>query len=745
MCGIAGYVNLDGRPLLRDVDAPILDAMAAALHHRGPDDTRSMLWQNVGFTFKRLSIVDIGGGAQPLEVAGGQVTAMVNGEIYNHRDIRAGLASRHAFHTRSDCEVIPHLYLERDLDLFAPVNGMFAVALLDRRKRRVLLARDRLGVKPLFYCVADGGRVLVFASELKGLFAHPAVPRLFDWHAALADAASGDHVAPEHPSGFKGIDRVPAASIVDIDLDRRTVETRRYWSLPSHDDVPATRPASHYVDGYRALLEDSVKLRLMSDVGYGLFLSGGIDSAAIAALAARDGAFPTFSIRSASTEASGDAAAASDVAAALCLPNHQLEFDEASLVVEPGQWRSILWACELHALTAEQLFKFRLHAFARRRCPDLKVMLLGQGSDEFNGGYISHVLRRDGPWRPDDWHEVGRRLQGLRAAHAAAAAGVGAGFLDLFGNGTLTPEFAAAAPALERETTWTRYVRHFRRNLDYHLWHEDRTSAAHSIENRVPFVDYRLVEFVARIPEALHPRLFVDKQILRDALVDLLPQRLAARPKGYFFYGKGQAHAFRMMCSIVQRNGGELVEQAIAGSARTGGPLDAKRFRAHAAEVARDPDGAGVTRLLWLVNMGLLADMADRSTPATRGAASLPAPGIGLADRAPRSEREPASHRQDIGHDTVVALVAGVTLTQAEAPVGRRTSPVVRVVAGARSSAIDSPMWGQFLLLVDGKKTFRQIVSAGHLNASRMRKCVRRAFSEGILEVPSPSCAPPVS
>ncbi|HEY5366346.1 MAG TPA: asparagine synthase (glutamine-hydrolyzing), partial [Casimicrobiaceae bacterium] len=489
MCGIAGYINLDGRPLAPDADEPVLAGMGDALHHRGPDDTRVLLWENVGFIFKRLSIVDLEGGAQPLHAADGRISAMVNGEIYNHRAIRADLAHRHSFGTASDCEVIPYLYLERDLDLLAPVNGMFAVALLDRQKRRVLLARDHTGIKPLFYCIADNGRVLVFASELKGLFAHPAVPRVFDWHSALVDPPARDARTVEYTSGFKGIERVPAATVVDIDLHAGRVKSRRYWTLPARDPSPAQAKAkaSDYVDGYRALLADSVTLRLMSDVGYGVFLSGGVDSSVVAAIAARAGPFPTFSIRSQSTQGSGDARGAREVADVLGLPNHQVLFDEATLAVDPDHWRRVLWACELYSLTAEQLFKFNLHAFARRHYPNLKVMLLGQGSDEFNGGYISAVLQREGPWNAGDWKSMGERLRHMHAAHAAATAGVSEGYLDLFASGALARDFAVDAHRVpDADTVWDLYVAHFRKNLDYHLWHEDRTAAWHSIENRVP-------------------------------------------------------------------------------------------------------------------------------------------------------------------------------------------------------------------------------------------------------------------
>ena len=440
MCGIAGYINLDGRPLAGECATPLLTAMGDAIQHRGPDDTRIMLWENVGFIFKRLSIVDVAGGGQPMETDDGSVCAMVNGAIYNHREIRSCLAHRGALRTRSDCEVIPYLYLERGLALFAPVNGMFAVALLDRRKRRVVLGRDRLGVKPLYYCVADSGRVLVFASELKGLFAHPAVPRSFDWRGSFADLHQDTQPRELH-SGFVGIERVPAAGLVDVDLDRGTLAINEYWKLPERDEPSTRRTASSYVDDYRALLEDSVRLRLMADVGYGLFLSGGIDSSMIAAIAARAGPFPTFSVLSRSTAGSGDAEFAHEVAARLRLPNHQVHFDEEDITVTPDDWRRILWHCEMPGLTAEQLFKFGLHAYARQRYPSLKVMLLGQGSDEYDGRLPPVAARSGHRFEP---RPLGfrRSVPPLRSGQACRRCGRRpGGYGDLFQDGTLLAGF----------------------------------------------------------------------------------------------------------------------------------------------------------------------------------------------------------------------------------------------------------------------------------------------------------------
>ena len=735
MCGIAGIACLDGRPL-DDADQAILDAMGRAIAHRGPDDTRSMRWRNVGFVFNRLSIVDVRHGEQPLESSEGRLSVMANGEIYNHRALRADLAQRHRLASGSDCAVLAPLYLERDLDLLRDVNGMFALALLDRERHRLLLARDRMGVKPLFYCIADAGRTLVFASEIKALLAHPAVPRRFDWIAALVGVSSVDTLPRECASGFRGIDRVPAAGIVDVDLRNGGIATRSYWSLPPCTPDAGAAPAQHYVDRYRELLEDSVRLRLPDEVAYGLFLSGGIDSAAIAAIAARHASFPTFTVLSPST--AGDADAADAIARRLALPNHALLFDATSAPVTPDHWREVLWSCELPGATAEQLYKFHLHGHARARYPGLKVMLLGQGSDEFNGGYIAWTLGAQGPWDASHWEAMRRELADVELRAAAAHAGFGGALHELVDRGMLAGDFIRAAAGRPPDAgAWRLYAGRYRANLDYHLWHEDRTAAAHAIENRVPFLDYRLLELVASVPECHHGALFTDKQILRRAVSNLLPAELAQRPKGYFFYGRAQRHTLRMMHRLLRANDGELVEQALAGSARTDGPLDAGRMRSWIAEIGRQPDLAGLTDILHLVNMGVLADLAARGGPVPT---TIP-PRLGQAstiDAWSRTREGAAALARARGterpEDVVVALPRGRAVVDLRVSTSDTlVSGVYVVIDGRLGTRIASPAWAKFLLLVDGRRNVAQILAAAQLNRARTWRLVQSALEDGSL------------
>lgn len=737
MCGIAGYIYLDGRALTREQDERVLTAMGDAIHHRGPDDTQLMIWDNVGFVFKRLSIVDLSTGRQPFDTPDGRICAMINGEIYNHQELRPELKQRYALSTQSDCEVVPYLYLDRGLSLFEPVNGMFAAALLDRQEKRVLLARDRIGIKPLFYCLTDAGKVLVFASELKALFAHPSVPRQFNWSAALARQATCDTRPHELSSYFRGIDRIPAGGILNLDLRRGQFNVHTYWQLPTDRSSEPVRPVSHYIEKYRDLLDKSVRLRLMADVGYGLFLSGGIDSAAIAALAARVTQFPTFSVFSRSTLGNGDAEASFRVARHLNLPNHQVMFDHLEANMTPGDWREILWSCELFDITAEQLFKYHLHGFAKERYPNLKVILLGQGSDEYAGGYMNWMTGREGPWNADNWRDLDSSLRAIEAQWAATDAGLLAGYLDLITQGVLDRSFfcEAAKWPLGRET-WDLYVDYYRQNIDYHLWQEDRTASAHAIENRVPFLDHRLLTFLAKIPVEHHAELFVDKRILRMAVADLLPDDVTERPKGYFFYGKHQHHAFRIMLSVLTANSGELIDQALAGSDSTGGPLHANGLKSLVSRVAQDPTHKDLNRLLFLVNMGLLADMAGHAESPPPFREKLPVYELGAEEFEQIVARSKAQSEADIADDVVVSFPAGAALVEVKQSSAGGLAPWTwHIVNGGRIvQEVTSPAVATFLMHVDGQKSLSQIVADNRLNLSRVRKYLRQALEQNILE-----------
>lgn len=610
MCGIAGIVHLNGRPLDQHIDRKILNDMASAMSHRGPDDESISIWNNVGLAFRRLAINDLDGGTQPFETPDGRISVIANGEIYNHKNLRRDLEMRHTFKSKSDCEVLPYLYLDHGMDMFDSVNGMYAVALLDRQRQHLLLARDRLGEKPLFYCILPESRSLVFASELKSLFSHPGIPRRFDWSTMLTRVQNVDMSLGERPSGFVDIERVPAGTILKVPLSDGNHTIHRYWKIPEQRSVDTSVTHEQCVLEYRSILEESVHLREEADVDCGLFLSGGIDSAAIAALSSRRHSLPTFSIDNISTRADADAAA--NVADHLGMINHRINFESTGTRASADDWRRILWSCEYPDINAEQLFKFYLHAFAKQHYPNLKVILLGQGSDEFNGGYMSMRVKHPPPYSNHDWQRMGDAIRTDDARHIAFCSGLWGRLGMMVESGVIKREFISAFGGRKTGSTiWDSYVQLYRGNLDTHLWHEDRTAAAHSIEDRVPFIDHRLVEFLAKIPERLHSELFTDKKILRLALADRLPEYIVNRPKGPLFYGDQQHHTFKMMHTLLTRSHGALIEQAIEGSRITDGPIDPDQTHRLAKQIANDPRMANFEQFLSIINMGVLAYMAN--------------------------------------------------------------------------------------------------------------------------------------
>jgi asparagine synthase (glutamine-hydrolysing) len=352
---------------------------------------------------------------------------------------------------------------------------------------------------------------------------------------------------------------------------------------------------------------------------------------------------------------------------------------------------------------------------------------------------MEKFLPRRDVWRDEDWDALGREIRIRETMRMERASGIAITNTELFDRGVLDPRFLARATGCRPDrTTWELYAGACRRNLDYHLWHEDRTAAAHGIENRVPFIDYRIVEFVASIPERHHAALFADKRILRRAASGLVPPRIVERPKGYFFYGKGQHHTFRAMHELLTRSGGSLVEQAIAGSARTGGPLDPDGFRRYAANVGSDGTYAGLPQLLVLANMGILAELADSlaGVPAARRdrvieevkTADWPAWIAAHSAAAPLA----ADHVAD---STVVRLAPGVSLIEmpAGAPGAAASKRYCLARDGMPFEDVGSPGWRAFLAAADGRRSVARIIADHGLNAARTKRQIRDALERNLL------------
>jgi asparagine synthase (glutamine-hydrolysing) len=715
--------------------------MSEQIAHRGPDDEQLLIEGPFGVAFRRLAIVDVEGGRQPLTNEDGTVVAVVNGEIYNHQEVRATLKEPHRLSTRSDCEVLVHLYEEIESRAFEALVGMYAVAIWDARRRRVILARDRFGIKPLFYAVA--GRKLLFASEIKALLRHPQCPRAFDWAAALRAQATDGWLEGEAPTSFfQGIHHVPAGRQLEFDIAGGAMRERAYWVLPDPSDAPDDdgRSVDRITDEYAALLGDAVQKCLMADVEVGLFLSGGIDSVSVAGFAAQTISLHTFTVLTQSTFTNQDARYAHLSAKRFGLPNHQVLFHWHALDVSPDDWMKLLWLCESPSAGPEQLYKYHLHRFARSARPQLKVMLTGQGSDEFNGGYTRQLA----PEGDKSWNGfLGTAASWRRAALINTVNPA----LHLLDCQLEQPVFSSSVveriPPTGRpeDVAWGSFVR--RKYLDlqmYNCWHEDRIAAGNSIENRVPFLDHRLVDYVLSVPRRHRALLFWDKAILRRAVGRLLPAELRSRPKVPFFHGDDQRFTFRMMLNILTAGGGALLEEAFDSMVTP--VFDRRAIDKVVARTREDPEATYGPALLTLANMSLLEKMAQAAAGAPIDVRPRLAPELRAApiedwdEQAESLAQAVARKRPEIGGSTVLGFSDRAYLVKRS---GGQADPEWYLVVDDRIQYVlvesGSPGWIRCLELFDGKRRLAEIIDAAGLPLGDALRCVEESLDFGILVI----------
>jgi asparagine synthase (glutamine-hydrolysing) len=551
VCGIAGVAWSDpGRPPARE----LIGRMAASLRHRGPDSQGIHAAPGVGLGVQRLAIVDLATGDQPIASEDGAVVVVCNGEIYNHVELRARLRARgHRFRTASDVEVIVHLYEDEGVDGVARLRGMFALALWDARRRRLWLARDRLGIKPLHYAeTADG---LYFASEQKALLAGGVPPGPLD--AQALDDVLLFGFARDPATMFAGIRRLPPGHWLVHEGGRTLI--RPYWRLDevlSREPGHGTRPEA-WAERLRAKLDETVALHLRADAPVGAWLSGGLDSSAIAALARRlGGPLPTFTL---AFEAAGlDETRGQRLLAEIPgweLPNERARCEARSLERYPD----VMWHVEAPAAYTADLPRFLLAEASARH---VKVVLTGEGADEVFGGYAWH--KADRLLRPVSFVPAGlRRLlllgpAGPRRWPWSSRLVLGPGTVDLpryarmagpLGGedrrALLSPDVRAALRAAGREdvepagdpsTPGARF-----RAIQYHDLRTrlpgymtpslDGTTMAFGLEARVPFLDHELIELATQIPPRLQLRRLREKDVLRRAMATTLPPAVAWRRK----------------------------------------------------------------------------------------------------------------------------------------------------------------------------------------------------------------------
>jgi asparagine synthase (glutamine-hydrolysing) len=560
MCGING-IALSSRSR-RTVSAAVLERMRDVLTHRGPDDAGLFIDGRVGLGHRRLSIVDVRGGHQPMKNEDGTLHIVYNGEIYNHAEFREPLkASGHIYETHCDTETILHLYEEHGQGCVEHLRGMFAFAIWDQQRRELFVARDRLGVKPLYYAQTGDGS-LYFASEIKALLETSEVKAEINY-VALPDYLA-NHATSGEETLFAGIKRLlPGHTLLWRD---GIVRINKYWDVSFAKSNDDKRSDGDYVAEWSELFRESVRLRLMADVPLGMFLSGGIDSSAIAAVMSGMVAEPikTFSVAFAEREAN-ELEYARLVARAFKTNHHEV-------VVNPQDFFSALpklvWHEDEPIAHPSSVALFFVSQLAAQH---VKVVLTGEGSDELLGGYaryrktilnISLGERYQALVPRDIRNAVKERVKGL-PPESRLGQKLRRTFLNLnpdiesiyFDNFAVFPRAMQpnlfTAQARERVGAIDPYagMRDTFANTDatslldrllyadtktyLHelLMKQDQMSMAASIESRVPFLDHKLVEFSARLPERMKLRGATTKYILRASMKGLLPPEILTRPK----------------------------------------------------------------------------------------------------------------------------------------------------------------------------------------------------------------------
>lgn len=556
MCGIHGLIQLDDTP----VQPGWLTAMGDITAHRGPDDEGQHIDGPCGIAMRRLSIIDLAGGRQPISTADGALTVVCNGEIYNYRELRAELQGLgHRFKTGSDSETLLHGYAAWGDEVVQRLNGMFDFALWDARRRRLLIGRDRLGIKPLY--VLQDGRRLAFATEAKALLQLPGVRTELN-RDALADYLHLGYV-PAPLSMFRGIRKLPPATLLAVEDGR--VREWRWWRMPGRIDRSASE--ADWVQRIRDGIDRSVHMQTVSDVPIGAFLSGGVDSSAVVAAMARHSDRPirTYAIGfegGAAEQLYNELPYARRVAELFGTEHHEI-------VVKPdvvGLLPKLVWHMDEPIADSAFITTYLVSEFARR---DVKVILSGVGGDELFGGYRrylgGHYARRFNAlpdWarrvanataarlpadRHHKWLNVARLAKGF-----VASAGMGAddryrSYLQVVSRETLAALMLAGPPpaddrlaaAFANASRDDELNRLFSVDAETQLPDDlllltDKMSMAVSLECRVPLLDHELVELAAGIPGELKVKGGRLKHLMKEALAPALPGDILNRAKRGF-------------------------------------------------------------------------------------------------------------------------------------------------------------------------------------------------------------------
>ena len=576
MCGIVGLIEFGRNPDRQNV----ITGMIGFLHHRGPDAAGMYLNGPAALGHARLSIIDLSGGDQPIHNEDKSLWVVFNGEIFNYPELRETLVKKgHTFYTQSDTEVLVHAFEEYGTDMLGYLNGQFAFAIWDDKHQRLFLARDRVGIRPLFYY--QTGRYLAFASEIKALFADARISRSLN-PQTLADvftcwAPIGEQTA------FEGIKQIPPGSYAIF--SKQDFKINRYWHPDFHESDPWQRPLEEWVEEFYALLLDATRIRLRADVPVGAYLSGGIDSTFTTSLVKNNfnNELRTFSVTF-SDENFNEAGYQAKAIASL----NTRHSDICCTSEDIGEsFQDVIWHTEVPVLRTAPVPLYRLSELVRNN--HFKVVLTGEGADEMLAGY--NIFKEDRVRRFWAKHPDSRMrpmlLERLYPYIFSKEGGKAKAYLHSFFKRSLSNTDSPAfshwvrwqnanslkgffAPELSSQSSLESFIAKYEEALPngFKAWKPlskaqyteiciflsnyllssqgDRMAMAHSVEGRYPFLDHRVIEFSARLPSRLKLNGLTEKFILKQAARNHIPKEVIERPKqpyrapiGHCFFGPG--------------------------------------------------------------------------------------------------------------------------------------------------------------------------------------------------------------
>ena len=554
MCAICGVLEWRGR---KGIERENILRMQAALRHRGPDGSNMLMRKGAALGFDRLSFLDLEGGMQPLQNEDGTISMVCNGEIFNFPELRQELEAKgHSFRTRTDVEVIVHLYEEEGLDFPKRLNGQFAIALYDERDGQLLLVRDQVGICPLFYTVC-GGQV-IFASEIKGILAYPGVERRLNLKAVDQLMNFPGVVSPT--TFFDGIYSLRGGHILQI-RSGEEIRDLEYWDLCYSAEEEEDKGKAYYVERLRELLKDSISRRLVADVPIGFYISGGLDSSVVACYI---GKYLLNSYYSFSAEIAGEL---DESRFQQIIHDYVHSTHYKTVITEEELWTNlskVIYHAESGVKESYDVAAYLLSGLVSGS--PAKAVLTGQGSDEFFCGYVGYMvdlfrgMQKD-KMTPEElalneklWGDPCFRFErnhpALRKIHQKVYSKDVWGQIDRFSALAESPVNVDRLRGLSTQKRRS-YIDSKLRLADHLLGeHGDRMFFSHSVEGRHPFLDMELLKFVQTIPDKYKLNGTNEKYILKEAARGIVPDEILKRKK-FPFQAPG-------MSAMVKRSNGRL-------------------------------------------------------------------------------------------------------------------------------------------------------------------------------------------